>query len=152
MIHEVEILLVEDNAADAEMTIRALRKAHLSNKLVHLKDGVEALDFLFGNGAYTARDVSQHPKVILLDIKMPKMDGIEVLRNIRANESTRTIPVVIMTSSNEDKDILASYELGVNSYVVKPVEFEEFVKAVGNLGLYWLLTNRAIGSTKPLNP
>lgn len=148
MSHEVEILLVEDNAADAEMTIRALRKAHLSNKLIHLKDGVEALDFLFGNGAYSTRDVSQHPRVILLDIKMPKMDGIEVLRNIRANESTRTIPVVIMTSSNEDKDILASYELGVNSYVVKPVEFEEFVKAVGNLGLYWLLTNRAVSSPK----
>lgn len=148
MSHEVEILLVEDNAADAEMTIRALRKAHLSNKLVHLKDGVEALDFLFGNGAYSTRDVSQHPRVILLDIKMPKMDGIEVLRNIRANESTRTIPVVIMTSSNEDKDILASYQLGVNSYVVKPVEFEEFVKAVGNLGLYWLLTNRAVSSPK----
>lgn len=144
MSNEVEILLVEDNAADAEMTIRALRKAHLSNKLVHLKDGVEALDFLFGNGAYAARDISQHPKVILLDIKMPKMDGIEVLRNIRANEGTRTIPVVIMTSSNEDKDILASYQLGVNSYVVKPVEFEEFVKAVGNLGLYWLLTNQAV--------
>jgi len=144
MSNEVEILLVEDNAADAEMTIRALRKAHLSNKLVHLKDGVEALDFLFGSGAYTTRDISQHPKVILLDIKMPKMDGIEVLRNIRANESTRTIPVVIMTSSNEDKDILASYQLGVNSYVVKPVEFEEFVKAVGNLGLYWLLTNQAV--------
>lgn len=148
MSHEVEILLVEDNAADAEMTIRALRKAHLSNKLVHLKDGVEALDFLFGNGAYSARDVNQHPRVILLDIKMPKMDGIEVLRNIRANESTRTIPVVIMTSSNEDKDILASYQLGVNSYVVKPVEFDEFVKAVGNLGLYWLLTNRAVSSPK----
>lgn len=148
MSHEVEILLVEDNAADAEMTIRALRKAHLSNKLVHLKDGVEALDFLFGNGAYSTRDVSQHPRVILLDIKMPKMDGIEVLRNIRANESTRTIPVVIMTSSNEDKDILASYQLGVNSYVVKPVEFDEFVKAVGNLGLYWLLTNRAVSSPK----
>jgi len=144
MSNEVEILLVEDNAADAEMTIRALRKAHLSNKLVHLKDGVEALDFLFGNGAYATRDISQHPKVILLDIKMPKMDGIEVLRNIRANEGTRTIPVVIMTSSNEDKDILASYQLGVNSYVVKPVEFEEFVKAVGNLGLYWLLTNQAV--------
>ncbi|MBP7555305.1 MAG: response regulator [Chitinophagaceae bacterium] len=148
MSHEVEILLVEDNAADAEMTIRALRKAHLSNKLVHLKDGVEALDFLFGNGTYSTRDLSQHPRVILLDIKMPKMDGIEVLRNIRANESTRTIPVVIMTSSNEDRDILASYELGVNSYVVKPVEFEEFVKAVGNLGLYWLLTNRAVSSPK----
>lgn len=148
MSHEVEILLVEDNAADAEMTIRALRKAHLSNKLIHLKDGVEALDFLFGNGAYSARDVNQHPRVILLDIKMPKMDGIEVLRNIRANESTRTIPVVIMTSSNEDKDILASYQLGVNSYVVKPVEFDEFVKAVGNLGLYWLLTNRAVSSPK----
>ncbi|NCT76654.1 MAG: response regulator [Chitinophagaceae bacterium] len=148
MSHEVEILLVEDNAADAEMTIRALRKAHLSNKLIHLKDGVEALDFLFGNGAYSTRDVNQHPRVILLDIKMPKMDGIEVLRNIRANESTRTIPVVIMTSSNEDKDILASYQLGVNSYVVKPVEFDEFVKAVGNLGLYWLLTNRAVSSPK----
>ncbi|MBN8865592.1 MAG: response regulator [Sphingobacteriales bacterium] len=148
MSHEVEILLVEDNAADAEMTIRALRKAHLSNKLIHLKDGVEVLDFLFGNGAYSTRDVNQHPRVILLDIKMPKMDGIEVLRNIRANESTRTIPVVIMTSSNEDKDILASYQLGVNSYVVKPVEFDEFVKAVGNLGLYWLLTNRAVSSPK----
>jgi CheY-like chemotaxis protein len=148
MSHEVEILLVEDNAADAEMTIRALRKAHLSNKLIHLKDGVEALDFLFGNGAYSTRDVNQHPRVILLDIKMPRMDGIEVLRNIRANESTRTIPVVIMTSSNEDKDILASYQLGVNSYVVKPVEFDEFVKAVGNLGLYWLLTNRAVSSPK----
>lgn len=140
---EVEILLVEDNMYDAEMTIRALKKVNLANKLVHLHDGQEAIDFLFGKEQYAGRDVNNTPKVILLDIKMPKVDGIEVLKRIKANQSTRMIPVVIMTSSKEEQDIVASYSLGVNSYVVKPVEFEGFAKAVSELGLYWLLTNEA---------
>ncbi|HEX7847536.1 MAG TPA: response regulator [Chitinophagaceae bacterium] len=142
MAHEVEILLVEDHPADAEMTIRALKKAHLANRLVHLNDGAEALDFLFGRGEFADRDTDQHPKIILLDIKMPRVDGIEVLRQIRNNEKTKLIPVVIMTSSSEEKDIVATYKLGVNSYVVKPVAFDDFAKAVGELGLYWLLTNK----------
>jgi two-component system response regulator len=140
---EVEILLVEDNMYDAEMTVRALKKVNLANKLVHLHDGQEAIDFLFGKEQYAGRDVNNTPKVILLDIKMPKVDGIEVLKHIKANQSTRMIPVVIMTSSKEEQDIVASYSLGVNSYVVKPVEFEGFAKAVSELGLYWLLTNEA---------
>jgi two-component system response regulator len=147
MDYEVEILLVEDNIADAELTIRALKQAHLSNKLVHLADGADALDFLFGKGEFANRNTAQHPKVILLDIKMPKVDGIEVLRQIREHEATRLIPVVIMTSSNEEQDIIMSYSLGVNSYVVKPVGFEGFAKAVGELGLYWLLTNRVVADT-----
>lgn len=142
MDYEVEILLVEDNVADAELTIRALKQANLANKLVHLGDGADALDFLFGRGEFAHRNIAQHPKVILLDIKMPRVDGIEVLRQIRENEATRLIPVVIMTSSNEEQDIIMSYSLGVNSYVVKPVDFEGFAKAVGELGLYWLLINR----------
>jgi two-component system response regulator len=140
---EVEILLVEDNMYDAEMTVRALKKVNLANKLVHLHDGQEAIDFLFGKEQYAGRDVNNTPKVILLDIKMPKVDGIEVLKHVKANQSTRMIPVVIMTSSKEEQDIVASYSLGVNSYVVKPVEFEGFAKAVSELGLYWLLTNEA---------
>jgi two-component system response regulator len=144
MDYEVEILLVEDNVADAELTIRALKKANLANKLVHVADGADALDFLFGKGEFANRNTAQNPKVILLDIKMPKVDGIEVLRQIRENEATRLIPVVIMTSSNEEQDIIMSYSLGVNSYVVKPVDFEGFAKAVGELGLYWLLVNRAV--------
>ena len=144
MDYEVEILLVEDNAADAEMTIRALKQAHLANQLVHLKDGAEALDFLFGQGGFSGRNTAQYPKVILLDIKMPRVDGIEVLRQIRANEKTRLIPVVIMTSSSEENDVLTSYSLGANSFVVKPVAFDGFAKAVGELGLYWLLTNRVV--------
>jgi two-component system, response regulator len=135
--------LVEDNMYDAEMTVRALKKVNLANKLVHLHDGQEAIDFLFGREQYAGRDVNNTPKVILLDIKMPKVDGIEVLKHIKANQSTRMIPVVIMTSSKEEQDIVASYSLGVNSYVVKPVEFEGFAKAVSELGLYWLLTNEA---------
>ena len=141
--NEVEILLVEDSAADAEMTIRALKKANIANKLVHLKDGAEALDFIFCRGDFSERDPANKPKVILLDIKMPRVDGIEVLRQLKSNEDTRRIPVVIMTSSNEDSDIVASYDLGVNSYVVKPVGFESFAKAVNDLGLYWILINRA---------
>ena len=142
--NKVEILLVEDNPHDAELTIRALKKANLANQLIHLRDGVEALDFLFGKGIYADRNVSNKPKVILLDIKMPKVDGIEVLRQLKLNEVTRTIPVVIMTSSKEEQDIITSYDLGVNSYVVKPVDFEGFAKAVSELGFYWLITNQAI--------
>ena len=145
MEHEVEILLVEDNMADAELTIRTLKRVNLANKLLHLQDGAEALDFIFGKGDFKDRNTSQHPKVILLDIKMPRVSGIEVLRQLKANEQTKFIPVVMMTSSNEDKDILMSYELGVNSYVVKPVGFEPFAKAVAELGLYWLLINKRVG-------
>ena len=139
--NEVEILLVEDNMSDAELTIRALARANLANNLVHLIDGAEAIDFLFARGRYADRSLSRLPKLILLDIKMPKVDGIEVLRQVKSDEKTKLIPIVIMTSSKEEQDIIASYDLGVNSYVVKPLDFEGFAKAVGNLGLYWLLLN-----------
>jgi len=141
---KVEILLVEDNPHDAELTIRALKKANLANRLIHLHDGAEALDFLFAKGAYADRDIGNRPKVILLDIKMPKVDGIEVLRQLKLDEASRTIPVVIMTSSKEEQDIITSYDLGVNSYVVKPVDFDGFAKAVSELGFYWLITNQAM--------
>jgi two-component system response regulator len=141
-INEIEILLVEDNMYDAELTIRSLNKINLANKLFHVKDGAEALDFLFATGSYTDRHMDSRPKLVLLDIKMPKVDGIEVLRQIKSNEKTRTIPVVIMTSSKEEQDVIISYNLGVNSYIVKPVDFEGFMKAVGELGLYWLLINQ----------
>ena len=144
MLHEVEILLVEDNTADAELTIRALNKAKIVNSILHLKDGAEALDYLFGKGEYSERDITKLPRVILLDIKMPKVDGIEVLRQLKASEQTKLIPVVIMTSSSEEQDIISSYRLGVNSYVVKPVGFEDFAKAVGELGFYWMLLNKSI--------
>jgi two-component system response regulator len=147
MISQVEVLLVEDNPHDAEMTIRSLKKVNLANNLVHVKDGAEALDFIFAQGKFADRDMATAPKVILLDIKMPKVDGIEVLRQLKSNEATRCIPVVIMTSSKEEQDIISSYELGVNSYVVKPVDFEGFAKAVSQLGLYWLLTNQPPLST-----
>jgi two-component system response regulator len=142
MINQIEVLLVEDNVHDAEMTIRALRKVNLSNNLVHVKDGEEALDFIFGRGKFAGRSAANQPKVILLDIKMPKVDGIEVLRQLKAHDISKSIPVVIMTSSKEEQDIIRSYELGVNSYVVKPVDFEGFAKAVSELGMYWLLTNQ----------
>ena len=142
--NKVEILLVEDNPHDAELTIRALKKVNLANQLIHLHDGAEALDFLFARGMYADRNIGNRPKVILLDIKMPKVDGIEVLRQLKLNEATRTIPVVIMTSSKEEQDIITSYDLGVNSYVVKPVDFEGFAKAVSELGFYWLITNQGI--------
>ncbi|MES2378882.1 MAG: response regulator [Bacteroidota bacterium] len=141
-INAVEILLVEDNIHDAELTIRALKKVNLSNNLVHVKDGEEALDFVFARGEYAGRDITQPPKVILLDIKMPKVDGIEVLRQIKLDANTKAIPVVIMTSSREEQDIINSYNLGVNSYIVKPVNFEAFAKAVSDLGLYWLIINQ----------
>jgi len=141
-IDETEILLVEDSMDDAEMTIRALKKVNLADKLVHVEDGQEAIDFLFAEGKFTNRKGMPHPKVILLDIKMPRVDGIEVLRRIKSEESTKRIPVVVMTSSNKEKDMMATYTLGVNSYVVKPVEFANFAKAVSELGMYWLLVNQ----------
>ncbi|MDB5032419.1 response regulator [Mucilaginibacter sp.] len=140
--NEVEILLVEDNVHDAELTIRSLKKINLANKLFHVKDGEEALDFIFAKGEFTGRQIDNKPKVILLDIKMPKVDGIEVLRQVKSNDATKTIPVVIMTSSREEQDIIASYNLGVNGYVVKPVNFEAFGKAISELGLFWLIVNQ----------
>lgn len=139
---EVEILLVEDNPSDAELTIRALKRHNMANKLHHVKDGDEALDFVFGQGVYSGRHVENSPRVILLDLKMPKVSGIEVLRILKTDARTKQIPVVILTSSKEHPDIMNCYELGVNSYVVKPVDFESFMKAVSDLGLYWLLINQ----------
>jgi two-component system response regulator len=138
----VEILLVEDSMSDAKLTMRALEKSHLSNTIVHLSDGAEALDFVFARGAYSDRNIEHTPKIILLDLNMPKVGGLEVLREIKGDERTRRIPVIIMTSSKEDSDIIASYDLGVNSYVVKPIGFENFSKAVTELGMYWLLINQ----------
>jgi two-component system, response regulator len=141
-LNEVEILLVEDNPYDAELTQRALKNRGLANKLLTFTDGVEALDFLFGTGEYAERNLAVRPKVILLDLKLPRMNGLEVLEKIRADDRTRTIPVVIMTSSQEESDIVMGYNLGVNSYMVKPVDFDKFFQAVENLGLYWLLLNK----------
>ena len=139
---EVEILLVEDNPKDAEMTQRALRKNNLGNKVHWVKDGAEALDYVFCRGDYGGRSVARAPRLILLDIKMPKVDGIEVLRQIKADEKMRTVPVVVMTSSNEERDVVDSYRLGVNSYIVKPIEFPAFLEVVAKIGLYWVVTNR----------
>ena len=141
MNNELEILLVEDNPADAELTIRALKKHHLANHLIHVTDGQEALDFIFGTGRYEGRDVTQQPKVVLLDLKLPKVGGIEVLRRLREDERTKLVPVVVLTSSHEDRDVLETYNLGANSYIVKPVQFENFSKAVSDMGMYWLLLN-----------
>ena len=139
---QVEILLAEDNPEDAEMTLRALRRNNLANKLHWVKDGAEALDYLFCTGAYAGRDASRPPKLVLLDIKMPKVDGIEVLRRLKANAATHSIPVVVMTSSDEERDVFESYRLGVNSYIVKPVQFDAFIETVAKIGMYWVLTNR----------
>ncbi|MCD9018124.1 response regulator [Parachryseolinea silvisoli] len=133
----VEILLVEDNADDAELTIRALRKHHLANNLLHLQDGEEALNFLF------SEKQSNMPKLILLDLKMPKVDGLEVLRKIKADQDKRIIPVVMLTSSKEERDILETYKLGINAYIVKPVEFDKFVRAVSEIGFFWMILNQA---------
>ena len=141
MNHQVEILLVEDNPADAELTISALKDRKLANHLVHVWDGQAALDFLFGNGTHAGRDVKHQPKVVLLDLKLPKVDGISVLRQLRANDHTKELPVVVLTSSREDSDVIETYHLGVNSYIVKPVNFENFSQTVSNLGMYWLLLN-----------
>jgi CheY-like chemotaxis protein len=140
-VKEVEILLVEDNPTDAELAMRALKKSNLANKLVWVKDGAEALDFIFAGGAYSGRQMTEGPKVILLDLRLPKVDGMEVLRRVKGDERTRTIPVVVLTSSKEDRDVAESYQLGVNSYISKPVEFDEFARTVSELGMYWLLVN-----------
>jgi two-component system response regulator len=135
------ILLVEDNADDEALTLRALKKNNIGNTVVVVRDGAEALDFLFCSGIYSDRDPRDKPQVILLDLKLPKVDGLEVLRRIRADPSTRTLPVVILTSSKEEQDVVNSYLIGVNSYVRKPVDFIQFVEAIRQLGLYWLVLN-----------
>ena len=137
-----EILLVEDNPTDAELTLRALKKHNLANRIEWVKDGAAALDFLFARGDYADRAKAPLPRVVLLDLRLPKVDGIEVLQQLRADERTRLIPVVVLTSSKEERDIVATYQLGVNSFVPKPVAFEEFARTVAELGLYWLLINK----------
>jgi two-component system response regulator len=137
-----DVLLVEDNPQDSELTIRALKKNHLANTIIWLQDGAEALDFIFCNGKYTDRPTGNYPKVILLDLKLPKVDGLDVLKELKTNPKTREIPVVVITSSAQEPDIKRAYELGVNSYVVKPVDFDNFAKTMSHLGLYWLLINR----------
>ena len=139
--HQIEILLAEDNPEDAEMTLRALRKRNLANHVHWVRDGEEALEYLFCTGRYAGRDMNYPPRLVLLDIKMPKVDGIEVLRRVK-NSALKQVPVVVMTSSSEERDVLESYRLGVNSYIVKPVRFDDFVETVSKIGLYWVLTNR----------
>ncbi len=138
----IEILFVEDNPHDLELALRALERSHLSNKIHVVRDGAEALEFIFCEGAYAGRQISNVPKVVLLDLKLPKVDGLEVLKRMKDDERTRFIPVVVLTSSKEQSDIVASYKLGANSYIVKPVDFESFSGAVRDLGFYWLLLNQ----------
>jgi len=137
----VEILLVEDNPADIKLTLRGLKKHNLMNKVYVIKDGAEAMDYIFAKGKYKERDIKDTPTVILLDLKLPKVHGLDILKEIKSNEITKVIPVVILTSSEEEKDIVESYKLGVNSYITKPVNFDKFVRAVEDVGYYWLLLN-----------
>ncbi len=139
--HEVEILLVEDSADDLDLTLRALRKMNLANHIQVARDGAEALDFIFGRGDFSGRNAGRKPKLVLLDLKLPKVDGLEVLRAVKGDPLTRSIPIVVLTSSKEQSDVVESYQLGVNSYIVKPVNFAQFAESVQNLGLYWLLLN-----------
>ena len=141
----VEILLVEDSESDLKLALRALTKANVSNRIEVARDGEEALDFMLGRGAYAGRP-SESPRLVLLDLKLPKVDGLEVLRTLKADPRTRRVPIVILTSSKEQRDVVESYDLGVNSYIVKPVDFEGFIKAVAELGLYWMLLNQAPSS------
>jgi two-component system response regulator len=142
MTHAVEILLVEDTPQDLELALRALKKANLANHIQIARDGAEALEFIFGEGEYAGRRLEDGPKVILLDLKLPKVDGLEVLKRIKSDPRTMAIPVVVLTSSKEQNDVVESYKLGVNSYIVKPVNFERFAAAVQDLGMYWLLLNQ----------
>lgn len=142
----VEILFIEDNPHEAELTIRSLKKNNLANTLKHIDDGAEALDFIFATGVYADREHAPNPRLIILDLKLPKVDGLEILRQIKMNERTKTIPVAILTSSQEERDIIETYKLGVNSYIVKPVNFESFAKAVAELGLYWFILNQSPNS------
>lgn len=137
----IEILLVEDNPYDVELTMHALRQHQLANRIHVVRDGAEALDFLFCRGTYAGRSIADTPKVVLLDLKLPLIDGMEVLRQVKANPNTRAIPVVVLTSSREERDIVETYQLGVNSYIVKPVDFGQFTDAVRQIGLYWVLLN-----------
>lgn len=141
---KVEILLVEDNPNDVELTLHALKKSHLTNNIRVVRDGEEALEFFFGNGEDGQSKKVPGPKVILLDLKLPKIDGMEVLRQLKSNPATKSIPVVVLTSSNEERDIVETYSLGVNSYIVKPVDFAKFVQSMHTLGMYWLMLNRPL--------
>jgi CheY-like chemotaxis protein len=141
-LKEIEILLVEDNPNDVEMALRALKKNHLANNVLVVKDGEEALDYLYGRGKFENGRINPRPKIILLDLKLPKVDGKEVLRVIKNDPEKKVIPVIVLTSSKEERDIVESYQLGVNSYIVKPVDFDKFVESVRELGLYWLLMNQ----------
>ena len=138
----IEILLVEDNPNDEELTLYALKRNNITNHIQVVRDGAEALEYLFCTGAYAHCQINKPPKVVLLDLKLPKVDGLEVLERIKTDERTRSIPVVMLTSSQEERDIVESYQLGVNSYIVKPVDFEQFIEAVRQLGLYWMLLNQ----------
>ncbi|MFO7880518.1 MAG: response regulator [Bacteroidota bacterium] len=140
-LNNTEILIVEDNPNDAEMTVRAFKQNNLTNNITLVDDGDKALDFIFARGKYAKRNIRNRPKVILLDLKLPRVDGLEVLRQIKSNQETKYIPVIVLTSSSEESDMIQSYDLGVNSYIIKPVDFDKFVAAVQNLGLYWLLLN-----------
>ena len=140
---ETEILIVEDNKSDAEMALRAFKKNHLTNKIFVVGDGEEALDFIYAKGKFESRQDAANPKIILLDLKLPKISGLEVLRKIKSDPEKKMIPVIVLTSSKEETDIIESYQLGVNSYIVKPVDFDKFVDSVRDLGFYWLLLNQA---------
>ena len=143
-MEQVDILYIEDNPNDIELTLRALKKRNLANSILIIKDGEEALEYIFCHGRYAQRDKGQKPKIILLDIKLPKVNGIEILKRIKSDKDTKTIPVIILTSSREESDLIKSYNLGVNSYVVKPLNFDSFSEAVSSLGLYWLLINESL--------
>jgi two-component system response regulator len=142
----VEILLVEDNLNDAELSLYALRKFKIANRIHHARDGAEALEYVFGSETDATRSPVQTPRLILLDLKLPKVDGQEVLRKLKSNAATRTIPIVVLTSSREERDIVESYNMGVNSYIVKPIDFEQFTQAIRDVGLYWLLLNQSPSS------